>query len=217
MTGSLVNYALTAGPSDVSLSLNLGGSPALLKMRAAKMSATIASATDVPAPPPSQLASGLTVFETVTANGTGQGLCGNITVDSLAQIPAPSVLTTGSTACVSCNGYHTYTYCGANNPVSDSCNSLLDVLVGGCGIGDIFGACLVTAVNPEQPDVPASGSVKTLTFSGNKIPASQTTGDEDAYSSYLTFTSNRAHFTGETCGATSDCQSGKTCTSGSCQ
>ena len=39
--------------------------------------------------------------------------------------------------------------------------------------------------------------------------------DADAYSSYWTFAANRAHFTGQTCLATSNCQIGKTCTAGS--
>jgi hypothetical protein len=38
----------------------------------------------------------------------------------------------------------------------------------------------------------------------------------DAYSAYFTFTANRAHFTGETCAVTTDCQSGKTCNGGVC-
>jgi cysteine-rich repeat protein len=216
MTASLTDYNLTAGPNDVSLTLVLGGSPAILEMRSTKMAAQIQTPTDVPAPPPAALAASLAVYETVNANGTDQGLCGNITVSSLAQIPVPSALTSGTTACTSsCSGSRTYTACGSGG-VSSGCNSLLDVLVGGCKV--VWPLC-IAAINAEQPDVPATagGTVKTLTFLGDAIPTSQTSADDDAYSSYMTFQANRAHFTGETCSQTSDCQTGKTCVSKTCQ
>jgi cysteine-rich repeat protein len=215
--GSLAARNLKGGPSDVSLQLILGGSPALLEMRSAQIQATINGSPppNVPAPPPAKLANGLTVFQTITGNGTGQGLCGNITVESLAQIPIPQVLTTGTTACVSCGATsHTYTYCGMGMPVGSGCNSLLDALVGGC---QQF-LCLVTSINPSEPDVPAGATVKNLTLgANNKVPTTQTTGNKDAYSSYLSFTANRSHLTGETCSVTTDCQSGKTCNNGTCQ
>jgi hypothetical protein len=218
MNANLTSHALTGGPNDVSISLSLGGGPAVLKMRSASIAATIGSATDAPAPPPTNIDPSLTVFETVDGTPSGEGLCGDITVDSLAQIPIPQALTTGSTACGACSGSRTYTYCGANNPVSDSCNSLLDALVGGCKVPIIGCFISATVINATQPDVPAAGgSVQTLTFSGIKIPSSETTGDEDAYSSYLTFQANRAHFTGETCSQASDCQASQSCASARCQ
>ena len=220
-TGVLTNGALsarqlTAGPSDVTLSLVLGGSPALLEMLSAQVAATLQGtpAPNVPQPPPSQLASGLTVFQQFTGNGTGQGLCGNITVESLAQIPIPQVLTTGLTACsATCPNSHKYTYCGMGMPVGPSCNSLLDALVGGC---EAF--LCVNAINPEQPDVAANGTVAPLSLgTGNKVPASQWTGDKDAYSSYMQFVGERAHFTSQTCTTNTDCQSGLTCQSNVCK
>jgi cysteine-rich repeat protein len=219
--GALAARKLTAGPNDVNLVLLLGGSPANLRMRGSRISATLngTPAPNVPAPPPAQLASGLVVFQTVTASGTGQGLCGNITVESLAQIPIPQALAQGgSTPCsAQCSNSKSYTYCGANMPVGPGCNSLLDALVGGCKA--VFPLC-VAAINPQQPDVPAmtGGTVKTLTLgTGNKVPTAQTTGDNDAYSSYMKFDANRAHITGESCSITADCQTGKTCVSGTCQ
>ncbi len=217
--GTLAARALAAGPNDVNLIMLLGGSTANLRMRSARISATIngTPAPNVPAPPPAQLAAGLTVFQTITASGTGQGLCGNITVESLAQIPIPQSLAQGgSTACGNCTGSKTYTYCGEGQPVGPGCNSLLDSLVGGCKVV----MCFVTAINARQPDVPATtgGTVKTLTLgTGNKVPASQTTGNNDAYSAYMKFDANRAHITGEDCTVTTDCQTGKTCVSGKCQ
>ena len=220
MNGSLVARNLTAGPSDVSLTLLLAGSPALLEMLNARISATIngTPAPDVPAPPPAALAAGLTVFQTITGSGANQGLCGNITVESLAQIPIPQTLTTGTTACGVCANSHTYTYCGMGNPVGPGCNSLLDALVGGCGVLPVFGSCLATAINPTQPDVASGGAIQSLSVGGALNKVQQTTlGDKDAYSSFMTFDANRAHFTGETCATTADCQSGLTCTAAVCK
>jgi cysteine-rich repeat protein len=209
--GALANGALSAGPSTVNVDLTLGGSAAALTMRDAKIVADIPTtpAPNTPAPPPTAVAAGLVTFQTLVATGTGQGLCGDITVQSLAQIPVPSALTTGTTKCS-----QGYTYCGASMPVGASCNSLLDVLVGGCSIGGF-----ITAVNATQPDVPPSGSttVQALTAgTGHKVTVPAAAGTE-AYSAYLQFAANRAHFTAESCTATTTCQTGQSCTSGVCK
>ncbi len=209
------NFSGTA--SNITLTLDFGAGPAPLTMLAAHIAATIEGTPppDVPAPPPAALAAGLTVFQLIDGNGAGQGLCGNLTVSSLAAIPIPAAFATGgTTACGNCAGSHTYTACtGTQTPASSSCNSLLDVLVGGCKVL----SCFATALNPTQPDVPAGTTVTPLALgTGNKVPSATTTGDTDAYSSYLTFTANRAHFTGETCAMTTDCQAGQTCTTGVC-
>jgi cysteine-rich repeat protein len=224
---TLSNRQLTAGPADVTLTLVLGGNPAPLEVLGAHLVATLdgTPAPDVPAPPPAQLASGLTVLQQMTGNGANQGLCGNITVESLALVPVPQMLAqNGTHACTAaCPGSQVYAYCGVGMPVGPSCNSLLDVLVGGCNVATSSALCglsIVTeVVNPTQPDVPASGSTaQTLSLgANNKIPASQTSGDKDAYSAFMTFTGNRAHFTGQTCTQNSDCQTGLTCQSGVCK
>jgi cysteine-rich repeat protein len=208
-SASIVGGTLNAGPSTVNLALNLGGTPATLTMRDATVAATINAtpAPDVPAPPPAKLAAGLTVFQTVTATGADQGLCGDITVASLAQIPVPSVLTSGTAACK-----EGYTSCGSN-PVGPTCNSLLDVIVGGCSV---LGGVIV-AVNPTQPDVPVGAMVQTLTVGANKKVTLPSTPDDDAYSAYLQFAANRAHFTGEYCTVATDCQTGQACTSSVCK
>jgi hypothetical protein len=56
----------------------------------------------------------------------------------------------------------------------------------------------VGVINATQPDVPSGGSVKQLSVSGtyNKVPASSTNGNLDAYSSYIRFRARRAHATG---------------------
>ncbi len=219
LTAKIVNHTLTAGPNDVTLSLNLAGSPADLRMRSAQIAATINSATSVPAPPPDALAAGLKTFQSVSATATGQGLCGNITVESLAAIPVPESLTSGTAACATCTGSNVYTYCGQDMPVGPGCNSLLDVIVGGCKALPFAGSCVLSAVNASQPDVPAAGgAIKTLTLGAdNKVPADQTAGNQDAFSAYLQFSANRAHLTGENCTVTADCRADQICVNKICE
>jgi cysteine-rich repeat protein len=206
--GKIVAHAITAGPSTVQLTLNLGGSPAVLQMNNAVISGTVGNATSVPAPPPTNLEAGLMVLETITANGTGQGLCGDITVTSLSQIPVPQALTTGTTNCK-----QGFKYCGTGSAVNASCNSLLDVLVVGCSV---FGG-LVVAVNPTQPDVAGGGgAVQHLTANATTNKVTLPANDTDAYSSYLQFATTREHFTGESCTSTTQCQAGQTCTAAVC-
>jgi cysteine-rich repeat protein len=217
---TLAARQLAVGPTDVNLALPYFGT---LRLRRTHVAASInaAPAPDVPAPPPSQLAAGLMVFQSMTGSGAGQGLCGNITVASLAAIPVPATLAqgAGSSACGNCAGSHTYTACvGSQTPNNSNCNSLLDAIVGGCGSVPIGGACLVTVLNPTQPDVPAGGTVTPLALgAGNKVPVAVTMSDDDAYSAYFKFDANRQHFTGQICTATAECQTGKTCISGTCQ
>ncbi|MCB9582781.1 MAG: hypothetical protein H6717_37425 [Polyangiaceae bacterium] len=192
--GSIAAKLLTAGPSDVFLTLLLGGSPAVLQMRNAKVRGNITGTPNKPAPPPTNLTSGLVVFPEVWADGSNQGLCGDITVDSLSKIPIPEALTTGVGACSNnCSGSHSYTYCGQGNPVGPNCNSLLDALVGGCRA-----FLCITAINATQPDVPSGSAVKSLSVQGSlhKVPLADTNGNLDAYSSYIRFRARRAHATG---------------------
>ena len=135
---------LRAGSSNITLMLGLGGSPEQLAMIGAHIAATLNGnpPPDAPAPPPAALAPGLTVFQTMTGNGAGQGLCGNVTVASLAASPVPSVFAQGGS--MGCSGSRIYTPCtGTQTPNDSSCNSLLDVLVGGCST---FGG-LTTEIN----------------------------------------------------------------------
>jgi hypothetical protein len=197
LSGSLTARSLSAGPGLLKLPLTIGGSPSTLSVSNARLQATLDAtpAPSVPAPPPTALAPGLTVFQSITGSGAGQGICGNVTVESLAHIPVPPSLANGaSSACLACNGSHTYTACSGST-VEPGCNSMLDVLVGGCKAL----LCFVNVVTPTQPDVPApgSGSVHPLSLgSGNAIPSSQSTSNDDAYSSYFKFDGNRAHITG---------------------
>ncbi|MBI5528039.1 MAG: hypothetical protein HY897_17035 [Deltaproteobacteria bacterium] len=198
-TAAIVARAITAGPNDVTMSLLLGGSAANLQMRSSRVFATVDNppAPNTPAPPPTLLAAGTLVMQSINATASGKGLCGNITVESLSLIPIPEVLTTGTTACSSsCAGTKSYTYCGSGQPVGPSCNSMLDAIVGGCKVDFIF-PCVTTVINSTQPDVAGSGYQGTLTLgAGNKVPLAQSQGNTRAYSSFLNFTANRGHATG---------------------
>jgi hypothetical protein len=202
-TASITARAISAGPNDVTMTLLMGGSPANLLMRDAHLFATVDNppAPNVPAPPPTLLQSGVTVMQSINATVSGKGLCGNITVDSLAKIPIPSVLTSGTFACSgSCSSSKAYTYCGSGQPVGPSCNSMLDAIVGGCK-ATIF---CVTAITASQPDVagtsgdPAGQGTLSVSGTYNKVPDNQTTANLRAYSAFLNFTANRGHATGKT-------------------
>jgi cysteine-rich repeat protein len=197
---AVANRNLSGGPSTITMLLNLGGSVAQLEMLNARVAAATSTATSTPAPPPqpNQLATGLTVFNTIAATGNSQGLCGDVTVESLAQIPVPEVLTSGSGACsASCSNSRAYTYCGSGQPVGPSCNSLLDVLVGGCRAA----LCILVAA-PSQPDVNNGGpSPLTLSQASQsapfKVQPAQTNGNNNAYSAWFQFTAQRVHATGQ--------------------
>jgi hypothetical protein len=197
LLGTLTARSLSAGPGLLKLPLAIGGAPSTLSVSNARLRATLNAtpAPNVPAPPPTDLAPGLTVFQSLTGSGSGQGICGNVTVESLARIPVPASLASGaSSACLACTGSRAYTAC-SGSAVGPGCNSMLDVLVGGCKTL----LCFVSVVTPSQPDVPAPGSasVRPLSLgSGNAVPSGQSTGNVDAYSSYFKFDANRAHITG---------------------
>jgi len=197
LLATLTARTLSAGPGLLKLPLAIGGAPSILSVSNAWLRASVNAtpAPNTPAPPPTNLAPGLTVFQSLTGSGSGQGICGNVTVESLAHIPVPASLASGaSSACLSCSGSRTYTACSGST-VEPGCNSMLDVLIGGCKAL----LCLVNVVTPAQPDVPAPGSasVRPLSLgSGNAVPSGQSTGNEDAYSSYFKFDANRAHISG---------------------
>jgi cysteine-rich repeat protein len=214
--GALTSRTLNAGPNTLTLSLPLGSSPANLQLNNAVWGATLDGTPppDAPAPPPTLLATGTTVFQTITGNTATEGICGNITVNSLSQIPVPQILTDGGTGECGCTGAPSYTYCGNGNPVGPGCNSMLDVVVGGCKLA---GLGCIQAVVATQPDVAGSGGTPTpLTLgANNKVTVPQ--GDNDSFSAYLKFAANRVHFTGQTCNVAGDCQTGQACDAGRCQ
>lgn len=186
---SITSSELVAGPGDASLPFVDGE----LSMRDVVLAAQVNPATSLPAEPPSNLAPGFVAFESLDAADASHGLCGNVTVGSLALIPVPEALTSGLGMCESCGASRVYTSC-AGGPVTTSCHSLLDVMVGGC---QVFG-CLVTVIDPTQPDVGVDPNPpNTLIFepSGGGLDKVTVIEPDDAYSSWYQFTSERVHLT----------------------
>jgi hypothetical protein len=104
-------------------------------------------------------------------------VCGTATVDSLAKVPLPASLAT------SCS----YTFCGVDQPVGASCNSVLDLLVG----------CCATTASPLQPDVEHEGGALPLSLGASKkVPSTQSHGNTSGYSANYNFSAQRAHATG---------------------
>ena len=186
---SIASSELVAGPGHASLPFT-GGE---LSMRDVILAAQVNAATSLPTEPPSNFAPGFVAFESLDAADASHGLCGNVTVGSLALVPVPEAFTSGLGMCESCAASRVYTSCGAG-PVTESCHSLLDVLVGGC---QVFG-CLVTVIDPTQPDVGVDlNPPNTLIFepSGGGIDKVSVVEPDDAYSSWFQFTSERVHLT----------------------
>jgi hypothetical protein len=95
--------------------------------------------------------------------------------------------------------------------VGPSCNSLLDVIVGGC----TFGATMVA--HKTQPDVPGHGAlVAMLVADATSHKVTVPAGDDDAYSAYFTFAMRRQHIAGVWCTTPNECQSGQTCVANVC-
>jgi cysteine-rich repeat protein len=192
---SIVSHVLTGGPSSIHVRLLSGTTVSEFDSLDTSIRATIETtpAPDVPAPPPASLAPGLKVLVSISALGAGKGLCGAVTVASLANVVAPQDFALGPNACLgppTCSGSPTYTYCGPGQPVTASCSSMLDVLVGGCKVT----ALCIPAIKPTQPDV-GTGSNPPATLApgaNNKVTPSVPT---DGYSFYLGMSGARAHVT----------------------
>jgi cysteine-rich repeat protein len=148
---------------------------------------------DLPGPPPDTLADGTVVPREVIGDEADQGICGNLTVAFLASVPADPALED----CLDCPGTsRVYTSC-PGEVVTESCNSSLDPLIGGCVIGPNCSAGF-QVVFPTQPDVD-NGGPGTLAVDPdnlNKVPSTMTDDNLDGYSSYFTFRARRVHVTG---------------------
>lgn len=182
-TASISAKSLSAGPSDISISITLGGTPATLDMLAAKLRGNI-GATSTPktstGTTPGHLASEhlLPTLQSYATMSAGQ-LCGNVTAGSLAQVPVPSALLSN------CSQY-------------TAANSLLDVLVGGCTV------VIFQVIKKTQPDKTRSGTGK-FTFQtdssthkvtgcrneSNQVVPLATCLSDAAYSSSFKFTTDR--------------------------
>ncbi|NRA33046.1 MAG: hypothetical protein HRU17_06860, partial [Polyangiaceae bacterium] len=176
------------GTGTASIPLMIGGSLAVFDFLELRVQAGVGADT-APAPPFAMTyAAAFTALETLDGTGT-DGLCGNITVHSLANAPVPTLLAEGGDRACS----QDYIPC-AGDVVTPSCNSLLDVFVGGCNY-------FITLIDPTLPDVPRpGGSILALVrdedlqgATGSKVPLADTDGNLDSYSTYMRFTAERVH------------------------
>jgi hypothetical protein len=146
LSASIAGKVLNAGPGALTINIILGGAPASLKMSTAKITSSIGTISTPLASmgtSPGHLASenldpALQSFTTMAqpnANAGGK-LCGNVTAASLAQVPVPDALLTGTTAC---------------NQGYTAANNLLDVIIGGCNV-TIFNIAVINIRQPDQQD-----------------------------------------------------------------
>lgn len=149
LNASIAAKALSAGPGPLQLNVTFGTSPANLKMSSARISALVNNVstptTSMMSVTPGHLPSenvdpALQTFTSMaqaTSNGGGK-LCGNVSAESLNQVPVPTVLLPGgSFAC---------------NQAYSTANTLLDVIVGGCTVTVIIPIAVVNARQPDQQD-----------------------------------------------------------------
>lgn len=128
MPATSTSGAVSAGPGTVAFSLALGGPAISVNLSNARTKAAVGASS---APANHAASQHLDPALQTFATTTGGQMCGNISAASLAAVPVPSQLTSGSTSCS--QGY-------------DSTNSMLDVIVGGCTV------FIVTALGATQPD-----------------------------------------------------------------
>jgi len=188
MTASVANGQVSA-TGNVAFSMSLGAAPVDISLSGAKTKATVGAASAPGGIPASmKLDPALKTFATLT---NGQ-MCGNISAASLAAVPVPAELTSGSTSCS--QGYTT-------------ANSMLDVIVGGCRV---FIVSALAATQPDKADptapVAGAGAPYKLTQSGNKVTGCKDKNNASvsldtclksaAFSAGFKFTSQRANVRG---------------------
>ena len=164
LLGFISAKTLTAGPGKLSLGINFAGTPAVLKMSSARLTASIGAVStplaSIGNTPGHRASENLDpALQSYASNGqpddSGAGkLCGNVGVVSLDQVPVPAPLIAGMLACD--QGYTAQ-------------NSLLDVIVSGC---TVFG--IVNVIAPSQPDqadpnVPVAGAGGPYTLTPNAM------------------------------------------------
>jgi cysteine-rich repeat protein len=184
---------LNATNASLSISISLAGTQATLAISGTSVRANIGAVSTPTA------SSGNTPGHLATENldptlqsfaSMNNGLlCGNISTASLATVPIPTALLSGTTKCT--------------NVTYAATNSLLDVLVTGCST--LFGAVpIINAGQPDQltPAAPAGAKYKltadptthvvtSCTNNGTPVTPLSTCLAGAAYSSYFGFTSDR--------------------------
>jgi cysteine-rich repeat protein len=171
------NRALQTAASDARFQL---GNPFIhfdFDLVQAQMRAALGAATKV-------ANSQLEAVEQLDATGPNRGICGGVTVESLARIPLMQGLI-GACAPMA-SGSSAYKTC--QNKVGEGCNSLLDLLIGGC---------TAAGLPPLPPDIVAPSSpALTPDPVSNKVPAAQTDGNHSAYSAWFGLSGVRESLSG---------------------
>jgi cysteine-rich repeat protein len=194
VNASISSHNLSAGPASFKLPPLLGGTTGLqlsntmIKATTGATSTPLVSSNNMPPGhlPTENLDPALMSYGSMSAGS----LCGGLDAFSLAAAPVPAALQSGGAA--ACSAGYT-----ANN-------SLLDMLVGGCVVGGF-----ITVVNPTQPDTadpnaPVAGAGAPYLLIENGSHQVSACKDKNgtavnlqsclaaaAYSSYLTFTTDR--------------------------
>jgi cysteine-rich repeat protein len=185
VAASITAKVLDAGPEDILVTISLAGVPATLEMLSAKLRANIGGTSTPLASTggtPGHLASeNLDPTLVSFATMTGGQLCGNVTAQSLANVPAPDAL-------VGCT-FLTCSQCYTAN------HTLLDILVGGCNT--LLGQ-QIKATQPDKSRDPPAVYLLTTTnryvtgCTKNGIPAQLSECLANAaYSSAFGFTTDR--------------------------
>ena len=183
---SIAAKVLNAGPAEITLSISIAGAAAMLDMFNSKLRANIGATSSPLASAggtPGHLAAEHLDATLVSFGSMSAGeLCGNTTAASLATVPAPMAL-------VGCG----FTNC---NECFTANNSLLDILVSGCG------TLVGTQIKVTQPDT-ARVATDVYTFSVNgahQVTACKKNGAAGvlsdclanaAYTSFFKFTTDR--------------------------
>jgi len=190
LPGAVAVREISAGPGRIEIRFLEG----TISVRDAVVAAVVGPTTSLPGPPPDQFAPGFAAFEGVQASDGNHGLCGNLTVESLATMPLPAEFTSGGAAACSgaCAGSGSYTWCGTGNPVGPGCNSTLDILVGGCAVSPPL---CIGLLDPTQPDVGTGGQPPVVLIPDPTTGKVTVVEPDDAYSSWFEFTAERVHLT----------------------
>jgi cysteine-rich repeat protein len=176
---NIAGGVLETSPGKLELWVQYVGAAFTLELDQAQLGLGVGSASSRP-PDPTPLAPGLVVMETLDGKAGGPGLCGALSVQSLAKMP---IFEPAAGFCQGSSVQPTYKPCvGA---VDASCNSMLDLLVGGCASS--FGSPL----SPLQPDVKQGGPLLVPDLVTHKVPESQLSGNADGYSAAFTLTATR--------------------------
>jgi len=175
LAGFISAKTLTAGPGNLSITINFAGTPAALRMSNARLTASIGAVstplTSTGATPGHLAAEHLdpalqSYASTGQPNTMDAGkLCGNVSAASLDQVPVPADLAAGGQ--LACDqGYSTQ-------------SSLLDVFVGGCTVFNFVNVIAASQPDQADPNAPPAGAGGPYTLTTNAMTKA-VTGCRDA-------------------------------------